>query len=111
MAYIKRAQEKSYPAQYNTINTIKGIVSKIYSSKEKSKTIVRFSLQGFKDEFVYITTNEKEVVYFKLKNEIVFNAYVTEHLSIVTDIKNGYCSPKTSSKINDELAQGTLVIH
>ena len=45
-------------------------------------------LQGYKDNFVYITSNEKEAVYFELKNEVSFDAYVTEHLSVVTDIKS-----------------------
>lgn len=88
MAYMKKANQKSYPAQYNTISRITGIVSMVYSSKEKGKTVIRFSLQGYKDNFVYITSNEKEAVYFELKSEITFDAYVTEHLSVVTDIKN-----------------------
>ncbi|MBO5478041.1 MAG: hypothetical protein J6A15_09880 [Clostridia bacterium] len=86
MAYIKRAQEKSYPAQYNTISTVCGTISKIYTSNEKGKTVVRFSLQGYKDTFIYITTNEEEVKLFNVQKEITFDAYVTENLSIVTDI-------------------------
>ena len=86
MAYIKKAQQKNYPAQYNAISTIKGVISMVYSSEEKNKTIIRFSLQGYKDNFVYITSNKKEAIYFELKNEITFDAYVTEHLSVVTNI-------------------------
>jgi len=88
MAYIQKANQRNYPAQYNTISRITGIVSMFYTSKEKGKTVIRFSLQGYKDNFVYITSNEKEAVYFELKNEVSFDAYVTEHLSVVTDIKS-----------------------
>ena len=44
MAYIQKANQKNYPAQYNTISRITGIVSMFYTSKEKGKTIIRMDV-------------------------------------------------------------------